>query len=257
MGSPLYRQIAADVHARIVDGHLKVGDRIPTEKQLVQQYGCHRNTVKRAYDVLVSSGVVEHRPGRYGGMVVRGRKVLTFHASFAERPGAVYGEADAWHADVRAQGLEPSQTFECRDVELPDMLAAKLRCPDRRAVLRRCIRSVDGKPSSIQDTYYPAWLAKAVPELRSPSDMAGGTTKMLADRGYVQTGYLDTLSTRMATPEEAGILHIGVGTPVLIKTRLASTADRIVRLTNEVSAGDTNEVEYEVGDIAAIRSDQP
>ena len=93
-----------------------------------------------------------------------------------------------------------------------------------------------------------------MPELLSPTDIAKGTTRLLAQRGFVQVGYLDHDSARMPTPEEAEILDIGPGTPVLVKVRTACTATRIVRVTIEVMVGETNIIEYEIGDVATIRS---
>jgi GntR family transcriptional regulator len=89
--------------------------------------------------------------------------------------------------------------------------------------------------------------------------VAIGTIRLIAEHGYVQTGYMDRVATRMPTPEEAQTLRLGAGTPVLIKTRVACTADRVVRLTVEVMAADSNTIEYEIGDVGPIRGpdDEP
>lgn len=251
-----YQRIAAQLRAQITSGKLRPGDKLPSETKLIEQFRVSRDTIKDATALLVNEGLVERVPGRHGGMVVRDRVLLTFHASFAEPLGGVgsYGETDAWHADVRVQGLQPSQQFECRNVWLSEAQAGLLRLEGPGpAVNRRCVRYVNDRPSSIQDSFYPDWLVAEVPELRSPADIPGGTIKLMADRGHVQTGYMDWVSTRMATPEESAILKLGAGTPVLIKTRVACTASRAVRLTVEVLAGDRNAVEYEIGDLSAIR----
>lgn len=251
-----YQRIAAQLRAQISSGALKPGDKLPAETKLVDMFKVSRDTVKDATALLVNEGLVERVPGRHGGMVVRDRVLLTFHASFAEPVGGVaaYGETDAWHADVREQGLEPSQQFDCRNVTLTEQQASLLRLDGPApAVNRRCVRFVNDRPSSIQDSYYPGWLVDEVPELRSPEDIPIGTIRLMAERGHVQTGYMDSVSTRMATPDEAAILRVGAGTPVLIKTRVACTATHVVRLTVEVLAGDRNAIEYEIGDLSAIR----
>jgi GntR family transcriptional regulator len=259
VAAPLYQRIAAQLRSRITSGQLKPGDKLPPEPKLVEEFGVSRDTVRDATALLVHEGLVERVPGRGGGMVVRDRLIVTFHASYAERPGEPYPEADAWHSDVRAQGLAPSQEFEARLVTLTDQQAALLRLDGPEpAVLRRCIRYVNNRPSSVQDSFYPRWLTTTVPELMSPQDIAQGTTRLLAERGFVQRGYLDTVGARMATPEESALLGLGSGTPVLVKTRVACTAEHVVRLTVEVMTGDGNEVEYEIGDISVIRGgDEP
>jgi GntR family transcriptional regulator len=253
----LYQRIAAQLRARITSGQLKPGGKLPTEPKLMEEFQTSRDTIRDATAMLIHEGLVERVPGRGGGMVVRDRLLVTFHASFAESPGAGYGESDSWHADVRAQGLEPSADFECRNVRLNDQQAAQLRLDGPEpAVLRRCVRYVNDRPSSVQDSFYPRWLTDEVPELLSPDDIPQGTTRLLAERGFAQTGYLDTLGARMATPEEAALLRLGAGTPVLVKTRIACTTERVVRLTIEIMAGDGNQVEYEIGELGAILGDE-
>jgi GntR family transcriptional regulator len=248
-----YRAVAAKLRAEITSGHLKPGDKLPPEPKLVEQFGCSRDTVRDATKLLIQEGLVERVPGRAGGMVVRERLMLIFHASYAEKPGAPRSEADSWATDVRAQGLDPSQDFECRMVTLPGDIALRLAEPEGApAVLRRCVRQVNGRPSSIQDSYYPMWLANEVPDLLSPTDIPEGTTTLLAQRGHVQVGYLDHNTARMPAPDEVNLLQIGPGTPVLVKIRTACTAGRVVRVTVEVMAGDSNTVEYEIGDIAVL-----
>ena len=251
--TPLYQRIAAELRRDITSGVIKPGDKLPTEVQLVERLKVSRDTIRDATAVLIHEGLVERVPGRSGGMVVRDRVVVTFRASWAEDPGGPRSEADSWISEVRDQGLTPSQIFSCHNVTLTAEIADLLRLDGPGpGVLRRCVRYVNGKPSSIQDTYYPKWLTDLVPDLLSPEDIKIGTTRLLAERGHVQTGYLDRLQARMATPDEAGILALGAGTPVLLQTRIAMTATRVVRVTIVTAAGDRNLAEYEIGDLSAL-----
>ena len=257
MASPIsrkYRTIADELRAMIVRGQLKPGDKLPTEPELMARYNVSRNTVRLALGQLTNEGLVETLPGRGGGTRVRERTVLTFHASHAEAPGRPWGESDSWAAEVLAQGYTPSQDFECRNVLLPADIARMLGEPDGAdAVLRRCVRYVNRQPSSIQDTYYPGWLCSEVSELRSAADIAPGTTLLLAERGYVQVGYLDHVVARMPSPDEAEMLDLGAGTPVLVTYRVACTQTQILRVTVEIMVGDRNRREYEIGDVSPIK----
>src|SRR5437016_5945144 len=70
-------------------------------------------------------------------------------------------------------------------VALPAEIAGRLDVEEgTTAALRRCIRYLNDQPNSIQDSYHPKWLTDAVPELTSPHDIAIGTNRLLADRGY-------------------------------------------------------------------------
>lgn len=59
-----YRQIARELRNRIADGEFDVERRLPTEDDLIAEYGVSRHTVRAALGVLVSDGLVERYAGR-------------------------------------------------------------------------------------------------------------------------------------------------------------------------------------------------
>ncbi|MFY1651154.1 GntR family transcriptional regulator [Solwaraspora sp. WMMB762] len=256
---PLYRKIADELRAQIINGVLKPGDHLPTESKLQDLHRVSRNTVRLATAVLINEGLVESMPGRTGGIIVRDRVTLAFHASRAEMPGPV-SESDAWFSEVRDQGHEPTQTFELRIAEVPDGLAERLGVPaDSPAAVRRCVRAVNGQPSSIQDTYYPMDLCDQVPELLSPRDIPQGTTRLLAERGHPQVAYDDEIIAAMPAPDEVTTLTLTAGTPVLRWLRTGYTPDRPVRVSVSTFAADRNRLLYTLGDpdvIANIRASE-
>lgn len=58
-----YERIAADLHRRIDAGDFRLGAPLPSEAELVAQYGVSRNTVRRAYRHLAEAGAVIVRHG--------------------------------------------------------------------------------------------------------------------------------------------------------------------------------------------------
>ena len=60
---PLYHQLADLLTTRIRTGEYAVGDRIPSEHQLVAAYGIGRPTVRQAIDVLVRRRMLVRRRG--------------------------------------------------------------------------------------------------------------------------------------------------------------------------------------------------
>lgn len=60
----LSQAVSAAVLERIRTGEFAPGDRLPTEKMLMEQYGVGRNSVREAVQALVTLGLVEVRPGR-------------------------------------------------------------------------------------------------------------------------------------------------------------------------------------------------
>jgi len=61
--SPRYQQIAADVAAKIADGHYKVGDKIYARSSLASQYGVSSETARRAICVLSDLNIVDTSKG--------------------------------------------------------------------------------------------------------------------------------------------------------------------------------------------------
>lgn len=65
----LSRTVADRLQTRIIDQQLKVGMKLPTEPELMKDFGVSRTVVREAAALLVSRGIVEVRPRR--GMTVR------------------------------------------------------------------------------------------------------------------------------------------------------------------------------------------
>ena len=65
--TPLYYQLAALLREQIHEQELQSGDKLPSERELMQRYGLSRNTVRQALDMLVNEGLVlrSHGTGTY------------------------------------------------------------------------------------------------------------------------------------------------------------------------------------------------
>lgn len=61
---PLYAQITAQVRRMISSDTLKVGDRLPPNRELAQMLGVNRTTVTTAYAELVADGLISSHVGR-------------------------------------------------------------------------------------------------------------------------------------------------------------------------------------------------
>jgi GntR family transcriptional regulator, transcriptional repressor for pyruvate dehydrogenase complex len=65
-----YDLLADQLRATILEGDLDVGDRLPSERELVDQTGLSRGSVREALRILEVEGLIRSRPGRYGGITV-------------------------------------------------------------------------------------------------------------------------------------------------------------------------------------------
>ena len=67
----VFEQIADQIEQRILNGELRSGDRLPTERVLAEQFQASRTAVREAMKILAQKGLVEMRPGR-GTIVIDG-----------------------------------------------------------------------------------------------------------------------------------------------------------------------------------------
>ena len=67
----VFEQIAMQIEQQILRGDLHSGDRLPTERELAEQFHASRTAVREAMKTLAQKGLVDMRPGR-GTMVIDG-----------------------------------------------------------------------------------------------------------------------------------------------------------------------------------------
>jgi GntR family transcriptional regulator, transcriptional repressor for pyruvate dehydrogenase complex len=66
-----FEEVALQIREQLTKGALKPGDRLPSERELAEQFGLSRNTVREALRSLEMSGILEFRKGATGGAFVR------------------------------------------------------------------------------------------------------------------------------------------------------------------------------------------
>lgn len=71
MPTPLYHRLYVLIRDKIVSGEYQVGDLLPTEQDLLNQFGVSRITAKRALDDLAAEGLVERRRGMGSRVISR------------------------------------------------------------------------------------------------------------------------------------------------------------------------------------------
>ncbi|WP_321471267.1 GntR family transcriptional regulator [uncultured Paludibaculum sp.] len=61
---PAYRQIAGQIRALLVEGHLTPGSALPSVRRLAMDLGVHFNTVAEAYRQLAEEGLIDVSHGK-------------------------------------------------------------------------------------------------------------------------------------------------------------------------------------------------
>jgi GntR family transcriptional regulator len=245
----IYQQIADDLLDRITGGEFIAGGRLPTEQQLITHYQASSTTVRAAIKSLAAAGIVETRHG--AGTFVVERHLLSINATHTEdldRRDGITAQ-DSWSTDVLHAGRSPHQRFECLNVPATAEVASVMGLETNEAlVMRRCWRSVDGTPASIETGLFPRWLVEKLPQLASPHDIAQGTTSYVAEQGHPMTFHQDHLSARPFTREEAQFFEAPPGVAGLLRARVSfdEPAGRVLRYMVTVYRSDMHEVIYDV-----------
>ena len=91
----IVQQVVEGLKEYIVSGELEVGDKLPTERELCQQFGVGRGTVREAVCTLQALGFVEMIPGK--GSYVASK----------EEPGA--GDITRWFAENEVRVMDVIQ----------------------------------------------------------------------------------------------------------------------------------------------------
>ncbi len=99
-GVPPYRQLVQQVRQALRLGVLRVGDQLPTVKEVVVQVAINPNTVLKAYRELEHEGLAEGRPG-LGTFVTRTLADTSISAHKTLRADLV-----RWLTKARRAGLE-------------------------------------------------------------------------------------------------------------------------------------------------------
>ncbi len=75
----VFERVAVQIEQRILAGELRSGDRLPTERELAEQFQVSRTAVREALKILAQKGLVDMRPGR-GTMVIDGANEALRHS---------------------------------------------------------------------------------------------------------------------------------------------------------------------------------
>lgn len=136
----------------LIDDRLKPHDQLPTERELAESFGVTRLTVRRALDQL-----------GYEGRVYRTQGAGTF---VSEPRIAKSVELTSFTQDMRARGLVPgSIDTKVEEIAAGAEIGARLALSPRDHVAHISrVRTADGEPMAIENTYIPAKLAPGLAE---------------------------------------------------------------------------------------------
>jgi GntR family transcriptional regulator len=223
---PRYLQIANHIADNIRSGDLGVGDQLPTERQLAEELGVSRMTVRQALGVLAQQGLINSQHG-IGNFVTR---------PMLEQPvDILIGFSD----NMLKKGIRPSaQLLDLKSTSADQLLSTELQIPfgDPVFAIRR-LRFADNMPMALEYSYFPE---RYVPGL-DQHDLEQRSIYAILTEEYkiALAGAVQTLEPVVALAYQARLLQIPKGAPLMLITRTSSDdRQRIVEYAKDLYRGD-------------------
>ena len=200
-----YHQIAEELKGRILSGVYAAGRLLPSESDLSSEFEVSRVTIRKALEMLRDDGLVDSRQGF--GWFVAGDTVRQPLARLA-----------TIEDQMRASGATPErQVLEFAFEDAPKDVARSLATTK---VLRvRRLNLADGEPFAI----VTVWCAAELGQHLSRADVERSPFYELLDIPFA--GATQTIGADAATQDEASLLKIPVGSPVLRCQRTTNSVE--------------------------------
>jgi GntR family transcriptional regulator len=207
---PLYIKIHDDIRKWIDKGRWKVGERLPSERELSEIFGVSRMTLRQAVTQLVDEGILERRVGS-GTYVAseRVREKMRGTTSFSEI--------------IKAQGKKPtSRVLSYVKVTANDTERERLHLPEGAQIVRmERIRYADDLPIAFEVAAIPYETIKDFKKRDITSHFFDTLKAAGMDIGRSE----QVISARVASKDIAKALNLKSGAAILSLTQTSYFAD--------------------------------
>lgn len=223
---PLYYQLAEWIRERIDSGELKPGDQLPSERELSEQTGISRMTVRQGVAFVVRQGTLVVKPGL---------------GTFIAEPKLTH---DALHLlgfteEMIRQGWgTASQVLEQTVLSAPPRVAGQLDLSPGASVVKIVrLRLAQKTPLLLETVYVPAALC---PGLEAEDLVTNSLYAMLEQKhGLRPKRARQSLESTIANDYEASLLGVEPGTAMILLEGVAYLDhDRPVEYFKAVYRGD-------------------
>jgi GntR family transcriptional regulator len=231
---PLYQQLHRALRQAIASQQLAPDEALPTERDMAQDLGVSRITIRKALDALADEGLVTRRQGAGTFVAARVEKSFSKLSSFSE--------------DMLSRGRVPRSAWLRRtDGAVTPEEAMILGLSPSTPVYRFSrIRFADELPMALEYSTVPGFC------LPSKEAVESSLYEALAASGHRPTRALQRLRAVLFTDEQAKLLGMSDGAPGLLIERRGFLRDgRAVEFTQSYYRGDAYDFVAELNDVTS------
>jgi GntR family histidine utilization transcriptional repressor len=199
-----YATVKAALRERIAQGGWQAGTRLPSERELVQEFGCARMTVHRALRELEEEGLIERRQGS-------GSYVAELH------PISNRLQVRDIHDEIRERGhAHAAKVCLAQRVPCDAALAAAMRLRKGTPVFHvRLVHLENGVPIQLEERHVNPALA---PDLLE-RDLTSVTPSAVLFEYAPLTEAEQVVEAVLANRQQASLLDVPVGSALLMVSR--------------------------------------
>jgi DNA-binding GntR family transcriptional regulator len=238
---PVYLRVLEDLRARISEGLLEPGARVPSRNAIIARYGVGETAAKHVLQVLAAEGLIEARAG--SGSYVRKAPVTQLMDHDRLRcPGSPFSPGEP----AGRLALE----YRVEQVPPPPSIARRLGLPPGTdAVMRtRYLLSADGVAIQLTTSYEPVQVTGGT-VIAAPDQgtFAGcGVIERMNAIGICVDEVTEEISVRPSLRSEATMLAISPGALVLLVQRTHLAGGTAVEAADIVLAADSFRLRYRI-----------
>ncbi|GAA4336175.1 GntR family transcriptional regulator [Variovorax defluvii] len=207
----LHARLRDALRARILDGELAPGAKLPSEAELTVEHGVSRITVRQALAALQTEGLI---------VKLHGKGAFVSHPRAAQSLNRLQGLNEAMLPEQHAVS---SKRLAWREVKAPPAVARQLQLPAGETVYHlQTLRYLDRAPLSLNSSYLPRFLGERLARVDfSQRDLID----VFEREGGLEIGEAELeIGAGLAKPQEARLLQLAAGAPVLQVERLLHLA---------------------------------
>jgi GntR family transcriptional regulator len=242
-GKPAYQQVADDLRQRIIDGALQAGDKVPSEAELMNDYGVSRIVVRMAMEALQNEGLIDKQQGK--GTFVRAQRPLRKRLSVD-----LYGKRPTYSPMKRAteaEGRRSEWEWQSRRTTATKAIAERLAIEPGDEIVKTAYQFfADEQPIMLSTSYEPYALIAGTPVENPEGSAITGVVPRMDAIGQHITHVTEDVNARAPRPYEAEQLEIAPGVPVITVTRTYFVDERPVETCDIVVAADRYTFSYTI-----------